>query len=135
MIDEGRWRRQAARAARRAGASRGQAAPATKRATAPRYAPRLGRLEGVRGEDLIGWALDLERPSEPVRLVARSDRGHVETVTLDQPRGDVIERFGPGAMGFRLPIARFPEAAQLSLQWEDTGVHLAGSPWVAPRGP
>ncbi|MFO1151920.1 MAG: glycosyltransferase [Alsobacter sp.] len=92
-----------------------------------------GYVEAVRDGEVIGWALDCDRPDEPVSVDICEGEQVLTRVTARLPRRDLAEAgIGTGAHGFavRLPKGLFRHDRHvLTLRFAD-GRELVGSPIV-----
>lgn len=90
----------------------------------------LGKIEGIRSGQVIGWALDAERSNHVVRLNVVIDGVQEEVVDAHLPRSDFKSK-GFGNCGFIWrPDTRWMggEPHEIAMFCVDTGQELDGSP-------
>ena len=120
-------RRKLAWRARRLGAD-GMMVPAALR----------GRLDGVEGRRITGWAFDPETPGTPVVLVVLLNGAEIARLQSDRYRPD-LEKAGIGdgrhAFEFELPAGVAADLRhEIEVRRHDDGAQLRGSPAVLEPG-
>ena len=108
------------RAASKAPKKRSQPAPAALEPPAP--APRqrqLGFVDRVTETQIIGWAIDLDKPAGPVRLAVSMDGVVIDTVVCSERRNDLAHVGLPNVRaGFIYDIPhRYYDGAQHALSF------------------
>lgn len=90
----------------------------------------LGKVEGIRSGQVIGWALDTERSNRVIRLNVLIDGIREDVVDAHLPRSDFKSK-GFGNCGFIWrPAARWMDGKshEVAICCADTGEELDGSP-------
>jgi hypothetical protein len=99
-----------------------------------RQGPLQGRLDGIDGTTITGWAFDPDRPAVPVTLDVLDGDGLIARVIANRYRSDLeASGIGDGRHGFELRLARgLSPLSRHRIRVRRTGddTELVGSPLV-----
>lgn len=94
-----------------------------------------GRIDGLSGRILTGWAVDPDRPAEAVEVEVRQRGLVIGRAMTDVSRPDVAAAgLGGGHAGFRIALSPLynRENGPLSVKLRRSGVNLVNSPFFLP---
>ncbi len=96
-----------------------------------------GYIDGVIGDELVGWALDDAAPDNRLRVRGELDGVVLDTVEASEPRRDLVTAgFGDGGYGFRIafdPALLTPGEHHVAATVGDEALPLA-SDWIVRDG-
>ncbi|WP_292034917.1 MULTISPECIES: glycosyltransferase [unclassified Brevundimonas] len=95
----------------------------------------FGRVDALNGRILTGWAVDPDRPAEPVEVEVRQKGAVVGQAMTDVSRPDVSAAgLGGGSAGFRVVLSPLynRENGPLSVKLSRRDADLINSPFVPP---
>jgi GT2 family glycosyltransferase/glycosyltransferase involved in cell wall biosynthesis len=113
--------------------------PAADKPPSPAPAERVGAVDLISADEIVGWAWDPSRPDDSLVVEVRDGDRLVASMVADAPRPDLVAvGIGHGRYGFRfMRIGRLlPQAChRLRVCLAPDGVELIGSPaWITNIG-
>lgn len=99
------------------------------------FARRLdGRIDGISGEMISGWALDLDSLSASVEIIVFLDEVQIGVGVASDLRPDVARLFGgPGRTGFNIILPIGADQSKISVREASSGIALQPGNHLAER--